>query len=252
MPRQAGYWIESYATKIAAPVAGGGLNVILQAKRGNSRPDVILQFENTEIAWLDITSSASEGHIYDKDHDGWLGTPYVTEVTYSPLKLTELKLVSVPDVFTMDISGLLSAAKEANEKQLNWEGTVVENYGQYFGTLMQKAYYYAKESAVKHYEDGISRDSELEKLFSPDEPGNKFEKLALALVEGKSVKQPDARELTAVIMYWNGMISRYDKRFVKKLPREFYVPSKEQLGLSWVKDISSADGEPIVREWFPV
>jgi len=71
VPMQAGYWIESYVTKIAKPVAGNGLEILTQAKRGNSRPDVILQSNKKDIAWLDITSTNSEGHIFDKNSQGW-------------------------------------------------------------------------------------------------------------------------------------------------------------------------------------
>lgn len=251
MPRQAGYWIESYATKIALPAAGGNLDVLLQAKRGNSRPDVILQFKSTDIAWLDITSSASEGHIYDKNSIGWLETPYVTEVTYQPLKIEDLNLVSIPDKNSKDIGGLLNAVQEAQKKQLAWEGAVIEKYGFKFGDLMRNTYLYAKENAIKHEEGGMS-DNNFDQLFSPDSPGNKFEKLALAFMQEQAGKQPEPKELAAVLMYWSSMVTRYEKRFGKELPQIFHLPSKSNLGLSWVKDVSSADGEPVVREWFSV
>ncbi len=251
MPRQAGYWIESYATKIAMPRAGGDLDVLLQAKRGNSRPDVVLQYKGVDIAWLDITSSASEGHIYDKDHAGWFGTPYVTEVTYQPLKLNELNTVAVPDQSSRDINALLAAAGEAYTKQLDWEGRIIEKYGRGFGGLMGAVYYYVKNNAVEHEEARDLSSRRMDKDFSPDEPGNKFERLALDFMKEHAGKRPEPRELAAVVMYWNGMVARYEKRFNSTLPEGYYVPSKEQLGLKWVKNISSADGEPVIREWFP-
>lgn len=251
MPRQAGYWIESYVTKVIAPSASG-LDVVLQAKRGNSRPDVVLQYKGTDLAWLDITSGVSEGHIFDKDSDGWLGTPYVTEVTYDGLKLNELNTVAVPDKSTKDISGLLERAKEAYAKQMLWEARVLEKHGLNFGTLMHNVYYYVKESAVKHEEENDLSETSMDAFYSPDMPGNKYEKLAVSFIADKVGKEPDPRELAAVLMYWQNMISRYEKQFQNKLPPQYHVPGKEQLGLSWVNDASSSDGEPLVRDWFPV
>ena len=70
---------------------------------------------------------------------------------------------------------------------------------------------------------------------------------------GMLVKQPvEPEELAAAVMYLQGAIARYEKRFGGKLPDQFRVPSKEALGLSWVEDVSSADGEPILRKWFGV
>ncbi|MCB8968558.1 MAG: hypothetical protein H6660_16875 [Ardenticatenaceae bacterium] len=252
MPRQAGYWIESYVTKVAKPSVGGGLDVILQPKRGNSRPDVVLQFKGVDIAWLDITSSVSEGHIFDKDSAGWYGTPYVTEVTYAGLKLNVLNTVAIPDKSTKDISGLLEKAKEAYKRQLVWETAVLEKHGFSFGTLMHDVYYYVKNSAVKHEEEMDMEDQDMDNFYSPDVPGNKFENLALSFIEDKIKKKPDPRELAAVIMYWQTMVSRYEKQFEATLPPQYHLPGKKELGLSWVTDASSADGEPLIREWFPV
>ncbi|MBE2200209.1 MAG: hypothetical protein IAE79_16460 [Anaerolinea sp.] len=252
MPRQAGYWIESYVTKVVAPAVGGGLNVILQAKRGNSRPDVILQFKGTDIAWLDITSTVSEGHIFDKDSSGWFGTPYVTEVTYDGLKLNALNTVTIPDKSSKDISGLLERAKEAYKKQLAWETAVLEKHGLHFGSMMHNVYLYIKNLAVKDTNEMGMEDEELDEFYSPDSPGNRFQNLALSFIEDKIKKKPDPRELAAVVMYWQTMVSRYEKQFGAKLPPIYHIPGKKELGLNWVTDASSADGEPLTREWFPL
>ncbi|MGC1248000.1 MAG: hypothetical protein WA865_17410, partial [Spirulinaceae cyanobacterium] len=42
---------------------------------------------------------------------------------------------------------------------------------------------------------------------------NKFEKLALSFMGDKIGREPEARELAAVIMYWQTMVSRYEKNF---------------------------------------
>lgn len=252
MPRQAGYWIESYATKIATPSTGGKLNVILQAKRGNSRPDVVLQSQGQDIAWLDITSSGSGGHIFQKNSAGWYGTPYVTEVTYKALKINELNTVSIPDKSTRNISGLLDKAQEAYQKQLLWEAQIIEKYGLNFGDLMHKAHYYVKESAIQHEDAMDLSDDEMDEFYDPEIPGNKYEKLALSFISDRATIDPEARELAAVVMYWQGMVNSYEKRFGSSLPAIYHPPKKQDLGLSWVKDVSSADGEPFIRDWFPV
>lgn len=252
VPRQGGYWIESYATKIAPPAVGGEIDILYQAKRGNSRPDVILQYKGSDIAWLDITSSASEGHIYEKNSDGWKSTPYVTEVTYQPLKVVDLNQVSIPDKSAKNIGNLLGAAAEAKEKHQKWEAAVLEKYGLWMGSLLDGATNYVKKSAVEHDKKMDLEDEEMDRFFSPDSPGNRFEKLAISFIQDKVKSKIEPEDLAAVIMYWSGMIARYEKRFGKQLPDIYHLPTKQKLGLSWVKDSSSADGEPIIKDWFPV
>lgn len=250
VPRQAGYWIESYVTKIARPSASG-LDVLLQAKRGNSRPDVILQFKGNDIAWLDITSTVSEGHIYDKNSSGWNTTPYVTEVTYDGLKVIDLDLVSVPDAKSKDLSKLIEQANAAKLKQLEWEQAVIEKKGLALAKLLHGCFGYIKQCAIEEAE--LINSHKFDKLYSPDEPGNKFELWALRWVKNFTGKEINAKDLASMLLYWNGMLIRYIKRFDGvKLPVEFNLPSKNQLGLSWVKDSSSSDGEPVIRELFPV
>jgi hypothetical protein len=250
MPRQAGYWIESYVTKIVRPSASG-LDILLQSKRGNSRPDVILQYKGTDLAWLDITSTVSEGHIYDKNSEGWNTTPYVTEVTYDGLKVIDLNLVDIPDVKSQDLSKLIERANEAKKKQLEWEQELIEKKGLALAKLLQGCYWYIKKCAVEEVDDLSGR--QFDKLYSPNEPGNKFEQWALVWVKKFTGKEITARELASMLMYWSGMLIRYVKRFNNiNLPSDFNLPTKANLGLSWVDDSSSSDGEPVIRELFPV
>ena len=83
----AGYAIESLATKVLAPAPGGGLTADLQSPRGNTRPDVILSKADEDIAWLDLTAEKSRGHIDLKNSTGWKSKPHVAEITYPSIAI---------------------------------------------------------------------------------------------------------------------------------------------------------------------
>jgi hypothetical protein len=63
----------------------------LQASRGMTRPDFVVHDDNgTEVGWFDITSEGSLGHIDKKTGSGWTNKPYVAEITYKPLDVSDL------------------------------------------------------------------------------------------------------------------------------------------------------------------
>jgi hypothetical protein len=76
-----------------------GLTVDLQVTAGNTRPDIVLFDGKKQVAWLDITAEESEGHILDKQGAGWSTRPYVAEILYKSLQLTEVLAVSQNDLF---------------------------------------------------------------------------------------------------------------------------------------------------------
>ncbi|MYU48182.1 hypothetical protein GTV15_17095 [Streptomyces sp. SID7803] len=89
-PRHGRYAIESLATKVfltdrkswTGPASGLNFSVAMQVTHGNTRPDVVLQLDGREVAWYDITSAKSLGHIFEKDGSGWRTKPYVAEIAY--------------------------------------------------------------------------------------------------------------------------------------------------------------------------
>ncbi|WP_079173773.1 DUF4157 domain-containing protein [Streptomyces monashensis] len=90
VPAMAGYAIESLATKVflterkswTGPASGRTFSVAMQVTHGNTRPDVVLQLDGSEVAWYDITSAKSLGHIFEKDGSGWKTKPYIAEIAY--------------------------------------------------------------------------------------------------------------------------------------------------------------------------
>ncbi len=91
-----GYVIESLVSEDTdfRPGPPSGCTVIPQVTSGGTRPDLVLRLKKggTDIAWLDLTASASVDHIYDKE--GWdakVGT--FAEVTYPSLDPGDLALM---------------------------------------------------------------------------------------------------------------------------------------------------------------
>ncbi|MES2443199.1 MAG: DUF4157 domain-containing protein [Pseudomonadota bacterium] len=85
-----GYAVETIAAA-HMPSSKGSLTVTTQYATGATRPDFVIWDKHNDIAWLDITSSASTGHILRKQHSGWSTRPYVAEVVYAPPKITDFK-----------------------------------------------------------------------------------------------------------------------------------------------------------------
>lgn len=86
-----GYAIESYASNIMkGKTFDNNRLLVLQAKRGGTRPDFVVRQNNRDLAWLDITSTASKDHINKKAGMGWVTTQYVAEIFYKQLDPQEL------------------------------------------------------------------------------------------------------------------------------------------------------------------
>ncbi|WP_082127305.1 eCIS core domain-containing protein [Calothrix sp. 336/3] len=85
-----GYAIETLASKSLARTIQG-MNVDLQVASGSTRPDIVLTLPNgTVVAWLDITSEGSKGHVKQKSGTGWTSHPYVAEILYPALKPSDV------------------------------------------------------------------------------------------------------------------------------------------------------------------
>lgn len=100
-----GYAVETIATDIFRASSYSPYIVVVQATYGATRPDVVIQdAEKRDVAWLDITSAASQGHIFQKTGSGWISRPYVAEILYDMPK---------PSDFTTTATGLTADQKAA-------------------------------------------------------------------------------------------------------------------------------------------
>lgn len=109
-----GYAVESM-TGLLLPTPPEGYVVHPQQTRGGTRPDFVLgQKGGGDIAWIDITASDSENHIYNKED--WNRAPHFAEVTYPSTNMETIRLVaSSPAASTFDYKGI---DPEAVKKQI--------------------------------------------------------------------------------------------------------------------------------------
>jgi Domain of unknown function (DUF4157) len=89
-----GYAVEKMVTKDVHSIDGqlpSGWSVLSQVSRGMTRPDFVLwDGGGGERAWLDVTSDASTGHIFNKAGSGWKSRDYVFEIVYTALDLSKI------------------------------------------------------------------------------------------------------------------------------------------------------------------
>lgn len=100
MYTQYGYAVEEY---VNIAIQNGnlppprGYTISIQETHGSTRPDFVIgrvtdSGKNETLAWLDLTSIHSSGHIRRKSGTGWQRTPFVAELFYSPLNLSNISM----------------------------------------------------------------------------------------------------------------------------------------------------------------
>ena len=94
-----GYAVETFVNKSLKNKSLHGFEVELQKSKGGTRPDIVLNKDGKEVAWIDITSEDSIGHIKRKQSSSWKTKPFVAEVTYKALDLKEILNVSGDPVY---------------------------------------------------------------------------------------------------------------------------------------------------------
>ena len=77
-----GYAIETIATGLFLQGDNKGYEIHSQVAQGSTRPDFVIAKGAVHHAWLDITSSASEGHIQNKQGGKWTTCGHVSEILY--------------------------------------------------------------------------------------------------------------------------------------------------------------------------
>jgi hypothetical protein len=121
-----GYAVESLACGEATTLNAAlpaNCSYQLQASRGMTRPDIVVRHSTRgEIAWLDITSAASKGHIDLKTGSGWTNKPYVAEITYPVLDFTAIGTGS------LGIGARVARRNAIRRRVQAWENVVSSTY----------------------------------------------------------------------------------------------------------------------------
>lgn len=93
-----------------------GYKVELQVTHGYTRPDIVItDRDRDEVAWHDITSENSAGHIYSKDGSGWSTKGFVAELLYETFDVSKLR--NSDDIGIGVRIRALSAARKASIHQ---------------------------------------------------------------------------------------------------------------------------------------
>lgn len=106
-----GYAVEALACMGLNNTQLYGLNIQTQVAHGHTRPDVVASVGGHDVAWLDITSEGSVGHIRGKDGAGWNNTPFVYELIYPQLQLRDL-LNTSDDPYFQEMGGFLADERQ--------------------------------------------------------------------------------------------------------------------------------------------
>ena len=160
-----GYAVETIATHLL-PSKHDDLDVLLQISYGHTRPDIVAQAPNGDEAWVDITSSASYGHITKKQGSGWSNRPYVAEVLYDMPKPDYLAKKD-PNISEEQLKLLESASDEAASQAAFFEVGINEIatvlgamlYNDIFGDTESES-----ESEEDHKDSGMEVDKPVKKI----------------------------------------------------------------------------------------
>lgn len=114
-----GYAVEEYVNlsllskRIVPP---RGYNVRLQVTHGQTRPDIVIinSESSVEIAWLDITSESSRGHILNKSGNWTNARSFVAELLYPDLDVYRITIGST--VASHAAPRIARAAKQMNSR----------------------------------------------------------------------------------------------------------------------------------------
>lgn len=121
-----GYAVEALTCRYI-PSDFKGLQVRFQVASGHTRPDIVLNLGKQEIAWIDITSKKSAGHILAKDGSGWRNRPFVYEILYDPLNLQDL-IDSSHDEFYYEYGNYIAAEHQIEYEEKEEQITKFRNH----------------------------------------------------------------------------------------------------------------------------
>ncbi len=118
-----GYAVEDIANSIILRDYQGsayGYTIELQVNYGSTIPDIVIRDgSRQDVAWLDITSAGSEGHIFNKQSGRWSTTPFVAELLYPTFNYTNLRVSDTGYIAARAESLHLSRSWETHERKMS-------------------------------------------------------------------------------------------------------------------------------------
>jgi hypothetical protein len=115
-----GYVVESLVSNPLSEFhagAPGGYRVVAQVASGGTRPDLVLCQGDRQVAWVDLTASNSQGHIWSKE--SWsTKIGHFVEVTYPSLDSAGLALMKANEnsTGTLDPAEFKATMEEAKRR----------------------------------------------------------------------------------------------------------------------------------------
>lgn len=134
-----GYAIETLATLFFKAEDHLGYKVETQETYGATRPDFVIRNGMNDVAWIDITSAASKGHIFNKQGGGWSTKPYVAEVLYN-MPSPEDFTVSAKAQLTPEQMALLEKADKSRALRVAQFDTGMKQMSLYLANAYAAAY----------------------------------------------------------------------------------------------------------------
>ncbi len=135
-----GYAVEDMANVIMTNQYSNGMNgftIKLQDYHNETIPDiVILGGGGKEVAWLDITSYTSRGHIFHKGGSQWRTREFVGELLYPPFDRTNLRASNESGIGVR--AGVLAMARALEMRQHKVEDICYEMLGHILGIFSQR------------------------------------------------------------------------------------------------------------------
>lgn len=143
-----GYAIETIATSQFKTQDTGCYEIHTQATYGGTRPDFVIKKKGIDMAWIDITSADSKGHIFLKQGGGWKTRPYVAEVLYEMPDAKDFASTAQGNLSLEQIAALNAADAERVRLEYAFDKGM-QAMGKYLGEAFADAY--------KEKGEGLSR-----------------------------------------------------------------------------------------------
>lgn len=230
MYTQYGYAVEEY---VNIAIQNGnlppprGYTISIQETHGSTRPDFVIRNVTNPArgdtpAWLDLTSIKSAGHIDKKLGTGWRKMPFVAELFYSPLNLSNISMAG--DYSIAERARLNSAIRRQELQQRQLIGHMVRCTNQALGTLYSELRRIT--SGDPRNAIGLPHIAEVfEKAFNCDlkHTGNHQQIVKSILAEYMTAPQNYYHATARYVIYYFYSNTRSNKAAAMRYVRDSYV-----------------------------